>query len=115
MNMRENRQKPTEKDRKTVLTVTEPSELMKFLIAQLPDKSRNTIKSLLSHRQIMVENKSISQFNHPLTAGQQVIVNWNKVAEEVKYHELNIVYEDDDLIVIEKQTGLLSSYTILSS
>jgi 23S rRNA pseudouridine1911/1915/1917 synthase len=40
------------KTKQNVLKVTEPSELLTFLITQLKGKSRNSIKSLLSHRQV---------------------------------------------------------------
>ena len=52
--------------------VKESSELMKFLIANLKGKSRENIKSLLSHHQVAVDGKMTTQFNHPLEIGQQV-------------------------------------------
>ena len=50
----------------TRLTVAEPAELMAFLIAQLPHKNRNNIKSLLSNKQMLIDGKVYTQFNHPL-------------------------------------------------
>lgn len=84
---------------------------MKFLLTQMPDKSRNTIKSILAHRQISVNNQVITKFDYPLEAGQQVKVNWNKVEEEPRYNGLKILYEDPYIIVIDKQAGLLSIAT----
>lgn len=99
------------KDKQTCLEVTENAELMKFLLAEIPDKSRNDIKSLLAHRQISVDNEVITQFNHPLETGQQVVVNWNKVLIEKQPQGLTIVFEDPHIIIVEKQAGLLSIAT----
>ena len=99
------------KEKQTYLEVTEQDELMKFLLVQLPNKSRNDIKSLLAHRQISVDNEVITQFNHPLLKGQQVVVNWAKVLIEEQPAGLNIVFEDPYIIIIEKQAGLLSIAT----
>jgi 23S rRNA pseudouridine1911/1915/1917 synthase len=101
----------TAKEKQTCLKVTEPSELMKFLLVEIPGKSRNDIKSLLAHRQISVDNEVISQYNHPLEIGQEVVVNWTKVLIEKQPQGLNIVFEDPFIIVIEKQAGLLSIAT----
>jgi len=101
----------TGKDKKTCIEVTEQSELMKFLISKLPDKSRSDIKSLLAHRQISVDNEVITQFNHALKMGQQVVVNWAKVLIEKQPEGLKIVFEDPYIIIIEKQAGLLSIAT----
>lgn len=90
------------------LQVTEPSELMKFLIDKLPGKSRNNIKSLLAGKQVFVDGKSVKQFDHPLVPGQQVNIRWSRVAPEKKYRSINIVYEDKDIIVVDKHAGLLS-------
>ena len=38
----------------TRLTVSEPQELMEFLLKNMPSQGRNNIKSLLTHRQVEV-------------------------------------------------------------
>lgn len=93
------------------LTVTEDSELMHFLIANLPHKNRNNIKSLLANKQVFVEGKPIKQFNHPLVAGQTVEIRWNRVPAEKSYRGITIVYEDNDIIVIDKHAGMLTIAT----
>jgi len=94
--------------RQTRLQVTEPVELMQFLLDKLPAQGRNNIKSLLTHRQVVVEDKVITQYNHPLRLGQEVVINWALVRAEEKIKGLKIIYEDGDLIVIDKPAGLLS-------
>nr|NQU92301.1 RluA family pseudouridine synthase [Bacteroidota bacterium] len=96
---------------KASLPVTENIELMKFLISQLPQKSRNNIKSLLANKQVFVAGKAVKQFNHPLLPGQEVEIRWNRIPEEKKYRGITIIYEDQDIIVIDKHAGMLSIAT----
>lgn len=93
------------------LTVSAPTELMLFLIEKLPSKNRNNIKSLLRNKQILIDGKVYTQFNHPLQAGQTVTVAANRAPETAQYRGLTILYEDAYLIVINKQAGLLSMAT----
>jgi 23S rRNA pseudouridine1911/1915/1917 synthase len=97
--------------KQTRFTVNEPNELMKWLISQFPEKGRNAIKSLLSHKQVSIEGKVVTQFNHPLKQGQEVVIEWARVAEVEPLIGLSIVFEDADLIIIDKQAGLLSVAT----
>lgn len=95
-------------NRQTHIKVEEPEELMKFLMAKLPDKGRNNIKSLLTHRQIRVNDQVVTQYNHPLKVGQEVVINWMLVRDEKPGRGPRILYEDADIIVIDKPAGLLS-------
>lgn len=107
------------------IEVTEAVLLMEFLLSQLKHKSRDNIKSLLRNKQVLVNGKKVSQFNHQLQPGDTVIINWNAEADNGPSRFLNIVYEDEYLIVIEKHAGLLSiasegesyatAYSILSN
>jgi 23S rRNA pseudouridine1911/1915/1917 synthase len=99
------------KTKQTFLQVAEPAELMKFLMAQLPGKSRTAVKSLLAHNQVSVDYKTTTQFNHQLKPGQQVIINWSTVLQVEKGKGLKVVFEDPYIIVVEKQAGLLSIAT----
>lgn len=98
----------TAQERQTRLSVSDPAELMNFLLEKLPGKGRNNIKSLLTHRQVTVENKVVTQYNHPLQPGQEVIINWSLVRDEAQIKGLKLIYEDAELIVIDKPAGLLS-------
>ncbi len=93
------------------LSVAEPAQLMDFLVAQLPHKNRNNIKSLLQNKQILIDGRVYTQFNHPLQPGQTVTVAANRAPETTQYRGLTILYEDPSLIVINKQAGLLSMAT----
>jgi 23S rRNA pseudouridine1911/1915/1917 synthase len=93
------------------LSVTESTELMKFLLEYLPHKSRDNIKSCLRSKQVIVDGKIITQYNHPLTPGQQVEVTGERIPKERQYRGISIVFEDQHLIVIDKHAGMLSMAT----
>jgi 23S rRNA pseudouridine1911/1915/1917 synthase len=98
-------------DKVTHLDVQESAELMSFLITALPGRGRNAIKSILARGQVHVNQQAVSKYNHPLLPGQKVSVHWAKVIEPVKMIGVHILHEDDDLIVIQKEAGLLSIST----
>jgi 23S rRNA pseudouridine1911/1915/1917 synthase len=101
-----NKEKPT-----AYLKVTEEVELMSFLIAQLPHKNRNNIKTLLRDKQILVEGRVVTQYNHLLKPNQKVEISGSKARKEQKYTGVTILFEDPHLIVIDKQEGVLSIAT----
>lgn len=93
-----------------ILKVKEETELMKFLIESLPKKNRNNIKSLLKNKQVLVDGASISQFNHPLVPGQEVMITESRLSDK-DMRGIKVVYEDEYLIAIEKASGILSIAT----
>lgn len=105
--------KNTENRRKksaiTELIVDESCGLLEFLLKNLTKMSRNSVKSLLSRRQVMVDNHVMTQFDYSLKSGQKVSLLAQPIYRKDKQDILlDILYEDDDLIVINKPAGLLS-------
>ena len=97
--------------RETRLQAEETAELMTFLIAALPSQSRNNIKSLLTHRQVIVDGEVVTQYNHLLEPGQEVLINWALARDKEDNKSINIIYEDAEIIVIDKPAGLLTIAT----
>ncbi|MDL4840696.1 RluA family pseudouridine synthase [Aquibacillus rhizosphaerae] len=104
--------KKTKKNQATALefTVNEQSELLPFLLEVLSNRSRNSVKSILTRGQVTINGKVITAHNHMLQIGEKVTIQKNKVAKAKADSpiDLNILYEDSDVIVIDKQPGLLS-------
>ena len=92
-------------------TVEKNEPLLARLLSQLPHKSRNTLKAVLKDGQVAVDGKPVTQFDHVLRPGQRVEVSWEKKATHQQPHGLNIVYEDQELIIINKPSGLLTIAT----
>lgn len=82
--------------------------LIDFLLENIKGKSRNNIKSLLTRHQILVDGVPISQYNFVLSKGDIVMISPTPVKKEEENEKLHIIYEDDDIIAIDKPSGLLS-------
>ncbi len=88
--------------------VVKPGGLMKFLIEELPGKSRDNIKTLLKFRQVRVDGNITAQFDFPVNPGQVVTISEKEVVREKSFSGFTIVFEDPYLIVIDKHAGVLS-------
>ncbi|MCP4341890.1 MAG: RluA family pseudouridine synthase [Desulfobulbaceae bacterium] len=92
-------------------TVEKKDTLLACLLTSLPHKSRNVLKAVLRDGQVTVDGTSVSQFDHGLRPGQRIEVRWDKKTPQQQPHGLNIVYEDQELIIINKPAGLLTIAT----
>lgn len=104
----DNRRKPSKERR---VTVGESNTLLPFLFELLKEQSRSSVKGLLSRGQISVNGKVTRQFDAPLNPNDTVGINYGRGKVEFNNPLLRIVWEDDDLIVINKREGLLSVST----
>jgi len=94
------------------LKATSNSELLSFLIEQKVRKSRSAIKLLLTHKQVKVNNKVVSLHSYQLVSGDVVTIHKTTKKQEYKQlRGLRIIYEDDSLVVINKEAGLLAIAT----
>ena len=87
--------------------VQQECELLEFLFLTFKDKSRNAVKSLLSNHQVAVDGAPVSQFNFKLYPGDTVIISKNPIRKKTRSN-LPIIFENDEIIVINKPSGLLS-------
>lgn len=88
--------------------VAEESPMMEFLLKSMPQRKRTSVKELLKHNQIAVNGVPVTQFDTPLKPGDEVKANLTREFRVFYHRRLKIVYEDDDIIVINKGYGLLS-------
>ena len=81
----------------------------KFLSGRLEDISRSTIAALCEQGAVTVNGKIIAK-NHKTAVGDEIIVN---VPEPKELHAaaenipLDIIYEDSDLLVVNKPKGMV--------
>ena len=92
-------------------TVQEQDTLLPFLIKTLKGQSRTTIKSILGRGQIWVNNKITTQFNTPLNVNDTVLISDRKGRIQFNNPLINIIWEDEYLMVVNKKEGLLSVST----
>ncbi len=82
--------------------------LMDFLMTELNGISRNKVKDILQGHGVSVDRKLVTQYNFPLKPGMKVQVSKHRRKTELESKWIKIVYEDKDIIVIEKAPGILS-------
>lgn len=90
------------------LTVKADTTLMPFLTLHLNGWSRNTIKKRLKSGCVRVNDEQVTQHNHDLKAGDQVVVGAAARGVSSARPQLDILYNDGELIAINKPAGLLS-------
>lgn len=88
--------------------VKEPATLMDFLMKEMSGISRNKVKAILAGHGVSVNRKMTTLYNYELKPGMVVRVSRHKRSTELNSKFVKIVYEDKDLIVIEKSIGILS-------
>lgn len=90
-----------------IFIVQTETTLLPFLLEHVKGISRNSVKNLLTRRQVLVDGQPISRHDHPLTPGTKIEL----LAAGSKAPPFPILYEDDDLLVIDKPAGLLTVAT----
>jgi 23S rRNA pseudouridine1911/1915/1917 synthase len=94
-------------------TVQQPEPLLVCLLASLKLK-RKDIKNLLKVGAVAVNGTSVCQFDHPLKPGDDVVVSDLQsavAAGDLKRARIQIVFEDEAIVVLDKPVGLLTVAT----
>lgn len=82
--------------------------LLAFLYEKLAPRSRTEIKSYLVHGNVMVHDNPTTQFDEPLQPGDEVVVNFTRPFATLKNRMVKLMWEDDDIVVVSKEAGILS-------
>ena len=85
--------------------------LLSFLIESMPQRKRTSIKELVKHNQVAVNNIPTTQFDTEIHHGDTIKVNLTREFRLFYHRRIKLVYEDDDIIVVNKGYGLLSMGT----
>lgn len=83
-------------------------QLLEFVNEHAKDSSRTDAKSWLKHGQIMLNGDVTTAFDAIVKPGSEVKVNFSRPFVRFKHPRLKLLYEDDDIIVVDKGYGLLS-------
>lgn len=77
--------------------------LFEFLKLKLNNLSKNSIKNLLTKKNVYVNNKCITKYDY--------LLNINDIVEIKNTNDIDIIYEDKNIIVVNKPYGLLTVST----
>lgn len=105
------KKKSTSNERNIEWNVKESTELLKFLFEMMPARSKGTVKGILKRGQIVVNGKPTTQFNDVLRPGDRVQLLSRVASSDAKMTGVRILHEDDSIIVVEKDAGLLTVAT----
>lgn len=89
--------------------IGQKQRLDKYLVNNFPELSRNYITNLIKNKNILVNNKAV-KCGHMLTNSDEVLINKvEKTAPNIKGEdiEFEIVYEDNDIIIVNKPQGIV--------
>lgn len=86
----------------------EETELLTFLRKRIPSQSQHNIRAMIANSQVAVGGVPVTLFVYKLYPKDEVTVSWTRIHKHPARHDLPIIYEDDDLIAIDKPSGLLS-------
>ncbi len=88
----------------------EPLRIDKFLMNRIEGATRNKIQQAIENELVLVNEKPIKN-NYKIKAGDKIIIydsNSPESSEIIPQNiPLNIVYEDDDILVINKPVGMV--------
>ena len=104
------------------IKVTKESLLYDYLKENI-NESKNTIKGFLTKKMVNVNGKIITRYDYKVKVGDVITIGNNVIDAFSK--EIKIIYEDNDIVVVNKPSGLLTiaslkekertMYSILSS
>ena len=99
----------------TSLRVEQPTALLDFIQSKMGGMAKTSVKQLLSQRRVTVNGVVQTRYDTPLQAGDTVVISSGRGNIQLNHPKLRIVFEDDHLIVVEKQVGLLTVPTFPGS
>lgn len=88
--------------------IDEPGQLLPFMLERLAPRSRSEIKSYLVHGNVMHNGQVTTQFDEQLQHGDEIIINFTRPFATLRSHMIKLIWEDDDLVVVEKKSGILT-------
>lgn len=91
--------------------VKSATTLLPFIMSAMSGISRNRAKAMLTGGGVFVDKKNQRRHDFPLTPGMVVEISRRKPREQLVNKFVRIVFEDDHIVVVEKNAGILSMAT----
>lgn len=93
-------------------TIKNRFKLLDFLLVKIKNLPKCKIKSILKHKQVLVNGVPITQFDYLLNQDDELIIikkSFKEISNVTKQKlPFDILYEDNDFIVVNKPSSLLS-------
>lgn len=98
-----------------ILRADKESKLLDFLLEKITDRSKTKVREILKGGRVVANGMATTAFDYPLKKGDEIrILPKVKLMQQggISNSNLDILYEDYDVIVINKKEGLLSVGTV---
>jgi 23S rRNA pseudouridine1911/1915/1917 synthase len=95
-------------NRTKTYVVYHETDLLTFCCEKIPKQSRHNVQRIIANHQVAVGGAPVSLFSYKLFPEDEVTISWDRISKHER-HDLPIIYEDDDIIAINKPSGLLST------
>lgn len=92
-------------------TGEDPAPLMQFIEEKMPDAKRTDIKRWLKYGHLSVDGQVSHRFDTAVLPGSEILLNLTRPFVVFRHPRIELVYEDDDVLVINKGYGMLSVST----
>ena len=106
-------------------TIEQDGALLATLFTLFPERSRTSIKNMLSKGQVLVNGQSVTAYDHPLRKGDKLEILSKGISiaratrtdarDEVLKAGIQILYEDAYYLVVDKPSGMLCVSTARGS
>jgi len=96
--------------RSFVVPAGQSDRLDKFLVERLPDLSRSRIQGLIKDGHVKVGDDQILKTGHIVEAGDEIFIEIPEALPSALIPEdipLDIIYENDDLVIVNKPAGMV--------
>ncbi len=92
------------------IIVEEENTLYEYLRKKLNTLSKNNVKNILKKKMVLINNEIVTAYNYKLKVNDVIEIK-NNVIETFSTSDIKIIYEDKDIIVVDKPCGMLTIAT----
>ncbi|RJV01342.1 MAG: RluA family pseudouridine synthase [Candidatus Poseidoniales archaeon] len=101
------------------MRIEQDLELIEALAKQFPNSKRNTLRKMLTMGRVMVDGKVVHKAKFLVQSGSEVTISDKDSAvknspppkPKKKHSRIKVLFEDEHILVVNKQAGLLSVAT----
>lgn len=91
------------------LEISRAQRLDQRVVEQIPTLTRSYATKLIDEGKVMVNGEVVTKSGYKMRHGDKVTVDHDEgLYKNIPFIDLNVLYEDDDCVAIEKPLGLLS-------
>jgi 23S rRNA pseudouridine1911/1915/1917 synthase len=90
---------------------TEPTTLRQWLQGRYPNAKVQALKRMVAAGRVQIGGRPATRLNQPVSPADSIRVNQRSHREPAGIAPLRIIHEDEDILVVHKPAGLLTSTT----